>query len=491
MSLPFDYIPEALRYPGVLIEIDGSQAGLGDDIPTMLLIGQKLPSGTAPAGEIVRISSPEDAKAKAGAGSMLHQMATSYRKGDKVFDLFMLPYSDNPAGVQATGTLTVTAQATESGTLPLYIGKRLVSVGISPSMTLAQVATAIAAAITAYGTDMPVTAAAVADVVTITARHKGTCGNNIDVRLALYGEVVPAGLALNIVGVAGGTGDPDLGNLEAILGNSRWYRYLCCGFNGAASLAAIHAEQRRRYQPPVQQGHRLFTAFRGDFNAAAAYGETKNYEHIACLALGINPDTTWEAAASLAAAAAPKLYNSPVASLEGIKLQEMVGVSYFDWTQANSLLFKGMSVMQIERDGSCSIKRIISMYQVRPDGSADSAWLDINAAERQERYRYVQRIELAKAFVGTAAAKNDEGYRPGLRITTTDSVKAKLLSLYEAKFMYDYGWVQNFEYYKSTLVVEQNSDNPSRFDFFDTPVFLSPFYNIAGINQFLTVAPTA
>lgn len=489
MSLPFDYIPEALRYPGVLIEVDGSQAGLGDSIPTMLLVGQKLPTGTAPSGQIVRVSSVEDAKAKAGEGSMLHQMAKRYRKNDQVFDLFMLPYSDNVAGTAASATITANAIPTAAGALALYIAGKVITVAITANQTLANIATAIAAAINAAGLDIPCTATANAAIVTLTARHKGTCGNNIDARLNLYGELLPTGLGLGITGFTGGTGDPATGDLAAILGQT-WYRYVCLGINDAATLAAWHAESQRRYQPPIQAGFRVFTAFRGDYNAAATYGSTKNYEHIAALALEINPDSTWEAAATLAGAAAPKLYNNPVTSLEGIKLQGMVGASYFDWTNANSLLFKGMSIIEIAKDGSCYIKRIISMYQVRPDGSADSAWLDINAAERQERYRYTQRIELAKAFVGTAAAKSDEGYRPGLRITTTDLVKAKLISLYENKFMYDYGWVQNLAYYKSTLVVEQNSDNPSRFDFVDTPVFLSPFYNIAGINQFRTVAPT-
>ena len=307
-------------------------------------------------------------------------------------------------------------------------------------------------------------------------------------RTNIYGELTPTSLVVAIAGFTGGAGNPALGDLETILGTF-WYRYVALGFSDAATLAAWHTEQRRRYQPPIQAGFRLFTTYRGDYAGAVAFGETKNYEHICDLALGINPKSTWESAAILAAAAAPKLYNNPVTSLEGIALPGLIGLSYFTWTQANSLLFKGMSIMEVAKDGSCYIKRLISMYQVRPDGSADSAWLDINAAERQERYRYTQRIELAKAFVGTAAAKNDEGYRPGLRITTEDSVKIKLLSLYEHKFCYDLGWCQNKDYYKSTLIVQQNSDNQSRFDFFDTPVFLSPFYNIAGINQFRTAVP--
>ncbi|WFP51427.1 hypothetical protein PL263_05200 [Methylomonas sp. EFPC3] len=482
MTISFDNIPQALRYPGVYIEIDGSQAGLGDDIPAVLLVGQKLAAGSAVAGEITRISSVYDAVQKAGAGSMLAQMAARYRAIDATLDLYMLPYSDNGAGVAATGTITVTNAATADGTLSLYIGGRLVSVGVTSTMTTAQIATAIAAAFT--DADLPVTAAAVASVVTLTAKHKGTCGNNIDMRLNLYGELKPTGLALTLAAMAGGSGDPAPGNLATLLGANRWYRYIALGINDAATLAAWHTESGRRYQPPVQAGFRCFTAHRGDYAAAAAFGETKNYEHICDLSLEINPTPTWEAAAILCAAAAPKLYNSPVQSLEGVALTGMVGVTYHDWTNANSLLFKGMSVMQIAQDGSCYIKRLITLHQRRPDGSPDDAYLDVNTPETLERVRYEQRIGAIKAFVGTAAAKTNEGYRPGLRITTEDSVRAFLLSLYQNVLMREYGWVQNYDHYKTTLVVEQDADNPSRFNYLDTPIILSPFQILAGRAQF-------
>jgi phage tail sheath gpL-like len=162
----------------------------------------------------------------------------------------------------------------------------------------------------------------------------------------------------------------------------------------------------------------------------------------------------------------------------------MIGKSYHDWTTANSLLYKGMSVMQVAKDGTCSIKRLVSMYQYRPDGSADDSFLDINTAEVMERIRYEQRMGAIIQFTGTAAAATNEGYRPGLRITTVDDVRAYLLNLYRLTLMQNYGWVQNYDYYKANLIVEQDSTNPSRFNFADRPVLLSPYYVLAGISQF-------
>jgi phage tail sheath gpL-like len=482
MTVSFNQIPSALRYPGAYIEVDGSQAGLGGDIPAVLIVGQKLDTGTAAVGEITLVSSVADAKAKAGAGSMLAKMVERYRAGDSALDVYMLPYADNAAGVAATGTLTVTTAPTAAGTLSLYIGGTLVSVRVTAAQTQANVATAIASAVLA-DTSLPVGAMVSAAVVTLIAKHKGTCGNSIDLRTNLYGEQTPTGLAVTIAAMASGTGDPAPGDLTATLGQ-RWYRYIALGINDAATMAAWHAESQARYKPPVQAGFRAFAAYRGDYASAVAYGTAKNYEHIVSLALGINPTSTWEAAAMATAAAAPKLYNNPVESLEGTPLVGMVGVSYFDWTQANSLLFKGMSVLQVSRDGSCTIKRLISMYQTRADGSTDDAYLDINVAEVMEHIRYEQRIGAIKRFTGTAAAKTNEGYRPGLRITTIDDVRGYLLSLYQNTLVRENGWCQEYGYYKDTLVVEQDPQNPSRFNYVDNPVLLSPFYILAGRASF-------
>lgn len=490
MTITFNEVPQALRYPGAYIEIDGSQAGLGGDLPAVLLVGQKLATGTAPVGEVVRLSGVEDAKAKAGPGSMLAQMAAAYRKIDPTLDIFMLPYADNPAGVAATGTITVTSAATANGTLALYIGQKLISVGVSTGQTTAQIAAAIASAITSAGIDIPVTAAVATNVVTLTARHKGTCGNSIDMRLNLYGEGTPAGMVLAIAAMANGAGDPATGDLAAQIGQ-RWFRYVALGINDTATLAAWHSESQRRYSVPVQAGFRAFTTFRGNYATAAAFADTKNYEHICNLWLGINPFTTWEAAAALTAAAAPRLYNNPVISLEGTPLPGLAAdVGYNDFSNGNSLLFKGMSLMEIGKDGSCYIKRLISMYKFRSDGSADDAYLDINVAEVMERIRYEQRMGAIKRFRGTVAAKTDEGYRPGLPITTEDGVKAFLLSLYKNVLMAEYGWVQAYDYYKGTLFVEQDPNNPSRFNFHDDPVVNSPFYILAGRSSFHKAVPT-
>src|SRR5690606_30192396 len=129
------------------------------------------------------------------------------------------------AGVAATGTITVTGTATADGTIPLYCGGVRVPVGVTSGDTAAEVATAIAAAINANA-DLPVTAAAVDAVVTVTFRHKGEVGNDYDLRDSYRdGEALPAGVSLAIVAMSGGTTNPDLDDLIAAMGDT-WFHVI-------------------------------------------------------------------------------------------------------------------------------------------------------------------------------------------------------------------------------------------------------------------------
>src|SRR3546814_19859612 len=94
------------------------------------------------------------------------------------------------------------------------------TVGVTSGEAAAAVATAIVAAITAAA-DLPVAAVALLGVVTLTAKHKGVAGNDIDVRLNFYqGEQLPAGVAVAIVAMSGGTGNPDVAAVFTAIGDA-------------------------------------------------------------------------------------------------------------------------------------------------------------------------------------------------------------------------------------------------------------------------------
>ena len=111
MTIGYDTIPGpgSLRKPGVYSEIDNSQAVRGPQSVTYrrLLIGQKLVAGLAAANTLIRITSPAQADAQFGAGSLLAGMVRAALAIDTYTELLVLPLIDNAAGVFLISGATV------------------------------------------------------------------------------------------------------------------------------------------------------------------------------------------------------------------------------------------------------------------------------------------------------------------------------------------------------------------------------------------------
>src|SRR3546814_893198 len=124
----------------------------------------------------------------------------------------------------------------------------LITVGVTSGDAAAAVATAIVAAITAAA-DLPVAAVALLGVVTLTAKHKGVAGNDIDVRLNFYqGEQLPAGVAVAIVAMSGGTGNPDVAAVFTAIGDAQ-YTTIVLPYTDTANLVVVETEMASRWGP--------------------------------------------------------------------------------------------------------------------------------------------------------------------------------------------------------------------------------------------------
>jgi phage tail sheath gpL-like len=201
-SITFSNIPIGLRTPGAYVTVDGSRAV--NALPTiprkLLLMGQRLSTGTVAAGTPIRINQSDEAAEYFGRGSMLHRMAIRARDASELVDIWAIALNDAGAGVAATGILKIVGPATASGVLRVYIAGQRVAVAVTSGDTAVTVATRLTDAITA-NTDLPVTAARVGATITLTCRWKGETGNDIDIRLNYYqGEKTPAGLTVSLMG---------------------------------------------------------------------------------------------------------------------------------------------------------------------------------------------------------------------------------------------------------------------------------------------------
>ena len=209
MSISFDRIPVDLRTPGQFIEFDSSKAlgGLAVAQHKILVIGQRLDTGTVAELVPTLVTSAEAAETAFGRGSMLSLMVRALRQVNPWTETWAIALDDADAAQAAAGSIAFGGTGIQAGTVNLYIAGERVRVGVTAAQTPAQVATATATAINAL-TDLPVTAEVNGDTdtqVDITARNAGLAGNAIDVRFNYYqGEALPGGLTATVTGMSGG-----------------------------------------------------------------------------------------------------------------------------------------------------------------------------------------------------------------------------------------------------------------------------------------------
>ncbi|MBP0492169.1 phage tail sheath subtilisin-like domain-containing protein [Pararoseomonas indoligenes] len=463
----FREIPQNLRVPLFFAELDNSRANSGTaQVLRTLIIGQQGASGTYPAGIPVLMEGVPSVKVRSGPGTMLALMAEWYRKRDSFGETWVLPLADNPAGVVATGTITVTSAATAAGTLNLYVAGDRVQVYVAPSQTTAQIAAAIAASINA-DTDQPVTAAATTNAVTLTAKHKGTIGNDIDLRLnyrgSAGGEATPPGLAVTISPMSGGTTAPVLDTALAILGDMP-FDFIICPYTDSTSLDALKTFLASRWSWDRMLYGGAFTAFRGTLSAVNTQGLSRNDSHVVTLPFNGSPRPAWLWAANFGGAAAVSLRADPGLPLQGLALDVEPPPVESRWNigERNGLLFAGMSTSTVQDDGTVVLETIVTNYRTNVLGQPDDSYLYV-----ERLYTLAAAIRRLKAsttskFGRFKLASDGTAFAPGSNIVTPSIIKDHILGEYRA--MERAGLVQEYETFRRNLVVERNASNRCRVD---------------------------
>ena len=303
MSVSFNTIPSGIRVPLFYAEMDNSAAATPTTQTASLLIGQMLDDGKAVAGKPLYVSTAAMAKELFGRGSMLARMVEAYRTVDSFGQLVVIPVTDG-SSTAATGKITCSGTAAESGTISLYIGSDRVQVSIADGTTAEEAAKDIADAV-ALAKDLPVTASASAGIVTLTARQKGTYGNDIqlavNLRGAINGEKDVLGLGVEVEAMAKGATDPDLTAAFAAMGDEQ-YDFIGCPYSDAATLDALAEKMNDtsgRWSPFQMIFGHVYTAKRGDVNTLVTFGKTRNNQHETVV--GVEPSLPTHTAEVLAA----------------------------------------------------------------------------------------------------------------------------------------------------------------------------------------------
>lgn len=492
MTISFKNIPQNLRVPLFYAEIDNSHANSGQTPQRTLLIGQMTSAGTDPPNTPVISAGVGDARTRYGANSMLARMLSDYRVADTFGEVWCVGLSDAVGATAATNTVTVGGTPTASGTISLYISGVLYSVAVISTLTSAQIATAIGAAITADPTCL-VTATVTGSVVTLTAVNKGLGGNEIDVRLNYLGQQggqsLPAGVTVAIASAqcTGGATNPDMTTALANLSDTA-FDSIVCPFTDTTSLNLLQtflSDTSGRWSWSEQLFGHVFTAFRGTLSACTTFGTARNNQHETSLGFFDSPTPAWSVAAILCGSVIESLRADPGLPVQTLPITGMLAPpvpSRFILTERNTLLFDGISTFTVDSSGICHAENVITTYQTNSLGQADSSYLEI-----ETMYTLAFILTQLSSVIGTKYARMklaDDGTRfsAGVQAVTPSTIKAEIIAQYQT--LEDDGFVQDSDVFAQNLVVQRNATNVNRVDVLFPATLINQLRILALLAQF-------
>ena len=469
--VPFNSVPSNILVPLFYAEFNsGGTPYLGDPVP--LLVGQMTSEGDAtPAAAYGPIRSESDAIAQFGLGSMLHFMFLAARANAEFVPIYALPLVD-PPGTAAKGTVAITAAPGVSGAGLVRIAGRLIQFQVNAADTVTMIAANLAAAINAQ--TLPVTATAATGTVTVTFRHKGIVGNNLD--LSIPGtNGVPTGGWSNILdgtnttvtAISTGTGTPDVAGALALL-NDVPYDWIASAYTDQVSLYAFRDflnDSTGRWGPYQQlYGHMM--AFRYDtLSNLSSLGPTVNNQHVTVMGVMPSPTPPWEPAAALAAIAAEHLANPPECSrpLQTLVLNGVLPpdrkANWWTISDRQALYMSGIGAVKVMADFSVQIERCATTYLTDAAGAQDRTFADMETmGQGMYAIRYLRNMVLSK--YGRSALAQDDPYNVGM--ATPKRVRMDLIHLYND--LVALGLAQRGDIFAQYVVVEINELNPQRLD---------------------------
>ncbi len=489
MAISFDNIPVDLRVPGAAIEIvnTGALRGL-PGIPTkILVIGQRLATGTVAADTPIRVLNVAAAEEYFGRGSQLHRMFRSLKMNNSWTETWAIALDELVAGTQAIGSILFGGAVTAAGTLNLYIGGQRLRVGVAATDSPAAVATNVTAAITAK-TDLAVTAAVnggTPEQIDITARHKGENGTDIDVRFNFYsGETLPVGLTAAVTAMNGGAGNPDVASAITVMADE-WYTDIAMPYTDTANLLALETELASRFGPLKMQDGHAYAGAAGTHAALTTLGNGRNSPHLSIMGAKASPTPPDEWAAALCGVCA---YHAKIDPARPLQTLQLVGImppdieARFILEERNLLLFDAISTWKVDAGGNVLIERVITTYEKNAGGIDDPSYLDLNTMKTLAYLRYSVQARILNKFPRFKLGDDGTQYGAGQKIVTPKIIRAELIALFRQ--WEEAGLAENIDQFKEDLIVERDGTDVNRINALIPPDIINQFRVFAGQVEF-------
>jgi phage tail sheath gpL-like len=385
----------------------------------------------------------------------------------------------------------VTTAPTAAGSIDLYIAGRNVPVYVGATDTVDIVAASIEAAINA-NPSLPVIATVTTGTVTVTAKYKGTPGNDIVMSDSYYGTVggeqLPQGVKLTYTQLTGGVGDPVFTNAISALGETE-IDYVCMPFTDSTSMLAWETEfgfsDTGRWGFIRQHYGHLFNAKRGIYSDLLLFGETRNSAQMSVMGVEVgSPTPTYEWAAAYTAKAARALVNDPARPLQTLSLANCLPAlshNRFLLSELNGLSFVGIATQRTPVDVPM-VMRENTTYQKNLYGNSDDAYELVTTLATLAKLLRNQRQAITSKYPRHKLADDGTRFGSGQAIVTPKIIKAELVAQYRIDEFN--GLVENGKAFKANLIVERDPNDPNRVNVLYPPDLVNQLRVFAVLAQF-------
>lgn len=488
MAISFNEVPINLRVPGVYVEFDNSRAvpGLAGIPYRLLMIGQKLPAGSATANTLVRVNTAEEAAVLFGRGSMLSRMFAKAKATSSLIETWATPLDDHGSGVPATGDITTAGTATAAGSWTLRIGGVAVTVPVATGDTSIVMVAAMVAAIVLVP-DLAATSAVNGSdtkIIDITAKNDGELGN--DILIETQGDL-PAGITISATTpMATGVNNPSLDTAIANL-SDEWFQIIALPYTDANAKTAMRTELTDRWGPLRQIEGQAISVRSGTASALQTFGDggSDGDQFFTTLGVLASPTPLDEYAAALAMVVAEHGQIDPARPFQTLSIPGVlppVEASRFTFTEQNGLLSDGISTYSVDGSGNIRVSRLITMYQETPSGIEDVSYLDLNTMLTLGFMRWTFRARFALKYPRHKLADDGTRFGPGNAVLTPIIARGECLAI--ARDWEGIGLLENFDQFKADLIVERNATDPNRLDVVLPPDLINQLRVVAGQVQF-------
>lgn len=482
----FNNIPSNLLVPFFYAEINSGGSPY-EGQARLLLVGQKLAAGTAPAGvPFGPVQSESEVDALCGVGSMIGQMYRIARRNAPFQPIWILPLAD-PAGAAAAGSITISTAPGATGAGLVWILGRRIAFQINAADANTVIATNLAAAINAA--QLPVVAAVdgtTAYKVNVTCRHVGAIGNGLEVAIVNDEPNLFTATNTAVVAMTGGSGVPDLSTALANLGDDE-FDWIAGPYADATSLNATRdfLDGTSGRWSPIQQlyGH-YQTANFGTLSANVTLGNSRNDPHASILASQASPTPTWEWAAALGALEAAHLADAPELS-RPLQTLPLVGVlpprdrsTWWRIADRQALYVDGMSAYKVAVDGTVLVDRITTTYQVTAQGVADATFRDVETMAQLMFLTRYMRTGVSNRHGRQALADENPFNLPN--VATPRAIRNTVVHLYNE--LVALGVVENSDTFAQFVVVERDPNNATRVNVY-APVDVVNQLRVIAVNE--------